>query len=368
MVLLRNNTIEFAFPEVHPEAVLKVDFCRTLRVPDDGQRHYLPPNLGRFVLRSVSTLDPARLPRTCRRRGGMVMPMWQAEACWLRFRSPNGYPFLVKVAAGAINAVNGAPWREEPDFADQDYFEVPNQPWLDGFRVNAETVRQFVAMPLGRGYTAEEQLTGKAGSGGVRLLVHPLKGTVWQERRDQEDLEKAIARELFGLRDEEIAEEAILPMLRNHQKRSILETLLSEFPRALTRGIAAKMLRGLGAGGVIRQSIERAVEKREDWDLSARGRCFIHLVNSAVWRQLTGEEPPTPPPTAADYTRAGLPWFVWYAETPLEDLPERPTALQRLRSVLTVARERGETALPENEGFPLPPPIRLGRRRRAEAG
>ncbi|WP_439576297.1 hypothetical protein [Elioraea sp.] len=167
MELLPDDALQFAFPEVHPDAVLRIDFQRTLRVPDDGQRHFLPPGLGRFPLRAVDDLDPARVPETWRQRGGVVMPMWQAEACWLRFSSPSDYPLLLKVAAGKINAVNGAAWRNEPDFADQDYVEVPRQPWLDGFRTDERTVRQFVAMPLGRGYTVEEQVTGEAEWGGV---------------------------------------------------------------------------------------------------------------------------------------------------------------------------------------------------------
>ena len=33
--------------DIHPDAVLRVEFQRTLRVPDDGRRHHLPPGLGR---------------------------------------------------------------------------------------------------------------------------------------------------------------------------------------------------------------------------------------------------------------------------------------------------------------------------------
>lgn len=198
MDLLPDNRLEFAFPEVHPDAVLHIEFQRTLRVPDDGQHHHLPPGLGRFPLRAVDELDPTRVPAAWRRRGGVAMPMWQAEACWLRFSSPSGYPFLLKVAAGRINAVNGAAWRNEPDFADQDYVEVPRQPWLDGFRTDVGTVRQFIAMPLGRGYTVEEQVTGKAEWGGVQLLAHPLKAEVWERRQAERP-------HAFFLRDQALA-------------------------------------------------------------------------------------------------------------------------------------------------------------------
>ena len=36
-------------------------------------------------------------------------------------------------------------------------------------------------------------------------------------------------------------------------------------------------------------------------------RCFITLVDAVQWQEITGEAPPTKPPTAADYTKSGLP-------------------------------------------------------------
>ncbi len=35
-------------------------------------------------------------------------------------------------------------------------------------------------MPLGDGYTAEEQLTGKAEHGGVQIVVYPMKAAVYE--------------------------------------------------------------------------------------------------------------------------------------------------------------------------------------------
>ena len=68
MLLRDDDSIEFAFPEIHRDAVLRVEFQRTLRVPDDGQHHFLPSGLGRFPLREIDEFDPARVPETWRRR------------------------------------------------------------------------------------------------------------------------------------------------------------------------------------------------------------------------------------------------------------------------------------------------------------
>jgi hypothetical protein len=85
--------------------------------------------------------------------------MYQAEALWISFSSSSGYPFAVKITAGKINAVTGEPWVQGIKNDPQDYVPVPSQPWLDGFCVGEGIVRQFVAMPLGQGYSAEEQIT-----------------------------------------------------------------------------------------------------------------------------------------------------------------------------------------------------------------
>lgn len=168
---LEKDRLVFEFPEVHPAARMAVSFHRTLRVPDDGNTYPLPPGLGRFPLRTVAELDEAALPSSWRSHGGLVMPMWQAEACWLGFESR--YPFLVKVGAGDVDALTGEPWSPEPDFGREDYLEVPAQPWLDGYVVAHGRVRQFVAMPLGSGYSLEEQLRSGPARGGIRVAARP---------------------------------------------------------------------------------------------------------------------------------------------------------------------------------------------------
>jgi hypothetical protein len=107
------------------------------------------------------------------KRGGVVMPMYQSEALWIDFSS--SYPFAVKVAAGKINAVSGEPWSPDLQQEPQNYLVLPDQPWLDGFAVGEGVIRQFVAMPLGAGYSVEEQLTGQAVTGGIQLQAYPIR-------------------------------------------------------------------------------------------------------------------------------------------------------------------------------------------------
>jgi ubiquitin len=55
----------------------------------------------------------------------------------------------------------------------QDYLVVPDQLWLDGIATDASKVRQFVAMPVGSGYSVEAQLTGEEVTGGIQFEIIP---------------------------------------------------------------------------------------------------------------------------------------------------------------------------------------------------
>ena len=104
MIELYHNRLVFRFPEVHEDARLEVDFQRTLRIPDDNRDYPLPPGLGEFPLHHIDDYLE-RLPAEWRQRGGVFLPMYQAEAMWLNFTG--SYPMAVKVATGKINALTG---------------------------------------------------------------------------------------------------------------------------------------------------------------------------------------------------------------------------------------------------------------------
>ena len=114
MITLENDRLEFRFPEVHKEACCSIEFQRTLRIPDDGADYLLPPGLGRFPLQHLDDHAP-RLPEEWHRRGGVVIPMHQAEAMWINFESGSGYPFAVKVATGKICAITGDTLGRSPE-------------------------------------------------------------------------------------------------------------------------------------------------------------------------------------------------------------------------------------------------------------
>ena len=318
-IRLDDDSIEFHFPEVDRAARMRVTFHRTARVPDDGHEYGLPAGFGRFPLRRVADLPEA--PQSWARTGGVVMPMWQSEACWLSFDVEDDYPFLVKVGCGGVNAVTGGSWSPEPDFETEDYFEVPEQPWIDGFCVGSGVVRQFVAMPLDSGYTVEQQVTGNATVGGIQIAVAPLKSAVYRER--------------YEAREEQ------------------------DFGITMCPCAAPDDSMGMGAGGSITQSIATPVEPHDNWESDGGSSLTVHIANSAQWAGLTGSEPPTLPLSAADYTEMGVPWFTWYDDTLAR---EGSAALAEVVSVFELGRERREQPLPENESFDQPEPVVVGPR------
>ncbi|MGA9119014.1 MAG: hypothetical protein WB699_06575, partial [Bacteroidota bacterium] len=58
----------------------------------------------------------------------------------------------------------------------------------------------------------------------------------------------------------------------------------------------------------------------ESWDSNNFGRVYVHIVNSVVFREITGLQPPPTPVTARSYTAAGLPWFDLF-DKETDDLP-----------------------------------------------
>ena len=304
MITLEHDSLTFRFPDIHADARCSVSFQRTLRIPDDNREYPLPPGLGSFPLRHVDDYAD-NVPPAWRKRGGVLMPMHQSEAMWLNFHA--SYPMAIKVAAGKINAVTGDAWSNKLRAEPQDYLVVPAQPWLDGFCVAKGTIRQFVAMRLGEGYTAEEQLTGEAKHGGLQIIAYPMCAEAYRKH----------------MRELELARSAAPPCAAVEE---------------------ADM--GLAPGGLMDQEIYEDPHGVDAWAPTS-SRCFVHLLNSVRFFDVTGTEPPTEPPTAADYTKAGLPWFSYYGgdKTALEGAKK----LAGMQSVAAKSWQKGEGALPGND-------------------
>ena len=304
MIELKSETLEFSFPEIYPKAKCRIQFKRTMRIPDNDQTHYLPPGLGSFPLHRID--DFTAIPKAWQDRGGVFLPMYQSEAMWISLQS--NYPCAIKIAAGKINAVTGDAWCDELQTNKQDYIVTPGQPWLDGFNVGKNTVRQFVATPLGEGFTAEEQITGKAEFGGLQILVSPMKKERYEEKK-----------RFSGV------------------QRSCLKP-----PPSMSMGLAP--------GGKIKQEICTDSDGIDAWDQQQASRCFVHIVNSTDYASITGSIPPYRPMLTADYEAAGLPWFDYYSDSAAE---EGSAVLAGLKS-LADAQGEPDDYLGEGDDMAIP--------------
>jgi len=311
MIELKQNSLKISFPELHQDARCSIDFMRTLRIPDDGREYPLPAGLGEFPLSYIEDFSD-RITKSWGRRGGVLMPMYQSEALWLNFAGGYpSYPVAIKVAAGKINAVSGEPWKDGLPDNPQDYLVLPDQPWLDGYNIEKDLIRQFVAMPLGKGYSVEEQITGEAELGGIQIIAYPMKVKRYKELEAQRKAEKEKDLDYFDVpaflrRAPEVCEESAM---------------------------------GLAAGGLMRQEIYEDESGIDAWDMEHSSRCFIHLVNSESYISITGQKPPHPPVTKKEYAQSGIPWFDYYDDhTALAG----SGVLPKVKSLSQVAKQKGQ--------------------------
>ncbi len=310
---LKNNRLIFEFPEIHPDAVLEIDFHRTNRLPEDSHVHSLPPSLGSFPLRDIHELAKDKVPADWLKRGGIVMPMHQTEAMWMSFHSPAGYPMAVKVCVGKVNAVTGKPWSEELAFGDdQDFMQVPGQMWMDGICIGKGVIRQFVAMPLGQGYTVEGQVTGKEDHGGLQILVKPLLPAHFTKvpkapRRGSYDSSLAVMTSGFGepgvLFSAASFDDGAALAPSSFKAGSALRAMAS-VDATMRAPAPQKLDMGLAAGGQMKQEIYTSAIDPQQWS-SAKSRCFVAIANAESWADLTGSSAPALPETYATHVSKG---------------------------------------------------------------
>ena len=279
-----------------------VSFQRTLRIPDDGRTYPLPPGLGRFPICRVEDFVD-RVPSVWKEHGGVFIPMYQREALWLNFDGAHWRPNAVKVAVGKLNAISGKRLRAglNKSKKHQNYIVCPDQPWLDGINAGSGFIRQFVAMPLGMGYTVEGQITGKEEFGGIQIVAFESKPGRFPKQPPVSRLESSV---LY---------------------------LCYQQPASYDMGIAA--------GGKMRQKIYPDDYGVNSWDIENYGRVYVHIVNSMMYREITGMEPPPTPVSPRSYTQYGLPWFELYDEDKGDLKP--PNNLKKIKTIKEKDEENG---------------------------
>ncbi|KAF2681824.1 hypothetical protein K458DRAFT_250340, partial [Lentithecium fluviatile CBS 122367] len=315
---------------------LKIGFHRTLRVPEDGRVHLLPADFGLFPVQNMAAYE-AKLRKSGNpslldmvRKSGVFFPIFQREALWLSFQVPKGSEYAIRVFVGGVNVVSGRKWdapAKEGDHKDQDYIIVPQQKHLDGITVGDGVVRQFVAMPIGTGYSIEKQITGKEDVGGIQLEITPVSAKMrlsfangapipWEQDS------KTFAPRHYRLQPGEDIKmtrwdmgDAWLGGKRTTEQKKLIRELLKPSPNGVHIVTAEppqeSWAMGLAAGGLIKQEIRRDTNIYRSPRLNQATTTLIsvQLLNSVAYEAITGMLCPPTPITMREYVNAGIPWF-----------------------------------------------------------
>lgn len=386
-----------------------ISFHRTLRIPEDGRDYPLPAGFGAFPIFRVEDFA-AKVPAHWLEEGGFFIPLYQAEALFIAFQGEKSHPSIAKVAVGNVNAITGKEHDLRIRSEIQDYVVIPHQKYLDGINAGPGRVRQFVAMPLGDGYTVEAQISGEEKVGGLQLLVfEPIPGR-FPDRSPQSEKE-AQDRRVERAREE--VRNTVLQRLTPDEALLLLEMTRSRSVEASAKRMGAskeslfaiihkasaqvKMVSssvqfadcfgtiyessppserdvtprfqpaegqfmpaartrvemGIAAGGAIKQQIFQDTFGASTWDVSARRCLTLRIVNSQAFTQITGLPAPSSPITRAEYDKQRIPWYSAYDEK--ARVVGAAGAFRRLLSIGQINQKRNivEKEQPAIEPLPI---------------
>jgi hypothetical protein len=380
--------------ELHFGRHTRISFNRTLRIPEDGREYPLPAGFGRLPILRVEDYAQ-RVPEKWLEQGGFIIPLYQREALFLSFAGVKWRPTIGKVSVGRVNAISGKEHDLKIRSHRQDYVVIPDQHWLDGINSGNGLVRQFVAMPLGRGYTIEAQVTDEEKYGGFQLAIFdPRSGRFPEQNPDktkaaatalakrarraaQEDLlnrlPAASVKVIRAVQEKHYSHAAMSLGLSGDEVLRQIESFRLHFEKVLGKGgfddlipkahLQKRVLdsaqlsgafmpkrtveMGIAAGGTIKQQILEDTYGAESWDEAAFRDVVIHIVNSEVYQQITGREAPPSPISAEQYERFKIPWYSDYKEKAPSLSPV--AMFKRILSVGQIDNSRG---IPNNENRP----------------
>jgi len=349
MFTLENDKLQASFSYIGKDLGVRINFQRTLRLPDDGRKYDELPELGSFPLRHIEdcNLWARQHPNE---RGGFVVPIFQTDALWLAFDSfgslansicpshlesrdplcnlcelisfPSLYtpslPIALKIRSGKIDVVSGKKWSTGLSSDPQDYVVTPLQRWLDGFSVTGSIVRQFVAMPLGQEYAVEEQLDPENSVGVLQIEAFPMK------------------KDLF------------IDMAIDQARRNKIELEGFDHITFCSSNVRRRIRRrsmDIDIFDATQQYIYEDPYGLDAWDTDNHLSCFVMLANANQWMSMTGEEPPLSPVSAKKYSKAGLPWFDYYDGD--RAAIKSAKRLGKIKTIRQLARERRSGVWPE---------------------
>ncbi len=354
-----------SFDEIIVGRHAKISFNRTLRIPEDGKTYPLPAGMGRLPIHRVEDYAD-KVPESWLNEGGYFIPLYQSEALYLQFDGPEWHPSIAKVCVGKINAISGESYSEKLSSHKQDYVVIPDQHWLDGINTGNGVVRQFVAMPLGKGYTIEAQISDEEVHGGFQLLIFDAVDGQFPDRDPAidhliEKIKKARSQSLYDDHFLSYTEKSLYFSLFGRPVETRPEPILtaqdaanSELPQ-VRFALPGPDEMGIAAGGSIEQMIIADSYGVDSWNENRKRGLTIHLVNSLSYKEITGKNPPPSPITKYEYEYHEIPWYSHYDEK----IPKIAGAslFKRILGVSEIANRRGDAIGDSKRGMNIYPEI-----------
>jgi hypothetical protein len=326
------------FSQINVGAYTKIEFCRTVRIPDDGKIYNLPSWMGSFPIYRASDYSNT-VPQEWLKEASFFIPMYQKEAMFIKFTGTDWHPTAAKIYAGKINAITGDQYNERISATNQDYIVMPHQRWLDGFYSGDSIVRQFVAMPLGMGYTVEAQMTDEEIEGGIELLVCDAKDGRFPKINPEirSILIKIDKCKQLGFPKGFLLTESERVIFFRYTGEWL--DIPSDTEHKDIHFQPAVDALGLAAGGSIKQQIFEDIYGAHTWDESSFTKVKIHIVNIKTFVSITGEQAPESPITIEDYSSLGIPWYN-YQDEAIKSIWGK-SKLSKVLSVFQINNSRG---------------------------
>ncbi|EFC42305.1 predicted protein [Naegleria gruberi] len=316
---------------------VEVKFHRTIRLPEDDKSYPLPSSMGLFAIEKVDDYLET-VPEDFKKHGGVFICIQQREALRMEFVNTNiHFPHALKIASGKINVLSGEEWDERIiERPVQDYIVSPMQKRLDGINCGGfRKVKQFVAMPLGKGYTLEGQLSTneEESIGGIQIICFNSDSKKREEKFGQiiptkpTTPKKPIPTNKVVPPTSSVSKQP--PMVKSLSVKQKKSTQPTPSPRSTGPYLSSPSSQrrsassneksgpeemGIAPGGSMKQTLVADPYTPQFWDEQSKARIFVHLVNTKMYTQITGKRPTVSPISKETYLKLNYPWYEHYVE------------------------------------------------------